>query len=712
MAAPRGRWRFAAGIFALALLVRLAYLLDLREHVLFSVLVGDAEAFHLWATRLAGGDWIGAGAFYQAPGYPYLLGLLYTVLPGPLAARVAQALLGALTCVVMSRVADRGFGRAVGRGTGVALALYAPLVFYEGQLLKPALALLLLALLLLVLLRLHARPARRDAFALGLCFGALVLTRENLALLVPLVGYAGWRARAAARWALPLGLAVALAPLIARNLAAGVAPLTLTTNLGPNLYIGNNPDADGLYRPLVPGRGIHGAEAADALRLARAATGAELDAAGASRYWRDEALAWLAAHPGAGAALFLRKLRYALHDCEWADTESYLVYRDASTVLGLLGGVLRFGVLVALAAAGAVLTRGSARGYLLAAAALVLLGVAPFFVFGRLRLPLVPLLMPFAVAALASAAARVARGRARDVGVAAALALAFGVLAFAPAGPAVTPRADTWNSVGNALQRVGRGAEARAALERALDEAPAAREARFNLGLLLAQEGELERAQGLLVGVARDEPAWKFEAHQILARAFLDAGDTERASTHLLRARGSAGGPRESQLELGIVARRLGDHELAEAIYRDLIAAEPDFADAYNNLGFLHFGRLRWADARAAYDAALRLAPEHASALYRLAWLLAAAPDPAVRDGARAVRLAERWRGLPDADGPAGLDLLAAALAETGDFAAALAAADRALAAARDAGRASDAASIERHRAAYRQRRPWRLEGS
>jgi hypothetical protein len=72
-------------------------------------------------------------------------------------------------------------------------------------------------------------------------------------------------------------------------------------------------------------------------------------------------------------------------------------------------------------------------------------------------------------------------------------------------------------------------------------------------------------------------------------------------------------------------------------------------------------------------------APDSPRMLDELAWLLATYPDADVRDGAEAVRLAERACKLTDRRVPAFLATLAAAYAETGDFSRGVAAAEEAL---------------------------------
>jgi len=84
-----------------------------------------------------------------------------------------------------------------------------------------------------------------------------------------------------------------------------------------------------------------------------------------------------------------------------------------------------------------------------------------------------------------------------------------------------------------------------------------------------------------------------------------------------------------------------------------------DRGNAYRRLGQLD-------RAIADYDNAVRLRPDHALALGSQAWLLATAKDARLRDGERAVSLAERALALEDAWGRR--STLAAALAEAGRF--------------------------------------------
>src|SRR5438067_12465009 len=82
--------------------------------------------------------------------------------------------------------------------------------------------------------------------------------------------------------------------------------------------------------------------------------------------------------------------------------------------------------------------------------------------------------------------------------------------------------------------------------------------------------------------------------------------------------------------------------------------------------------------AAAEFNRALQLAPDRVNALNSFAWLLATASDDSVRDGKRAVQLAERANALAGNNDPTILHTLAAAYAEAGRFDEALQTARRA----------------------------------
>src|SRR5438128_4658577 len=108
---PKSRQRLPADtlwfwvIFGGAFLIRLIYLVEIDSIPLFYNLAGDGRAYDEWAQRIAAGDWIGQDVFYQAPLYPYFLGVLQVVLGHHLwLIRLTQIALGALSCALIFRI--------------------------------------------------------------------------------------------------------------------------------------------------------------------------------------------------------------------------------------------------------------------------------------------------------------------------------------------------------------------------------------------------------------------------------------------------------------------------------------------------------------------------------------------------------------------------------------------------------------------------------
>ena len=116
-------------------------------------------------------------------------------------------------------------------------------------------------------------------------------------------------------------------------------------------------------------------------------------------------------------------------------------------------------------------------------------------------------------------------------------------------------------------------------------------------------------------------------------------------------------------------------------------------------------GRTR--EAAAQYREALRLNPSLAGALNNLAWILASNPDDELRNGAEAVRLAERACELTHYGKPVYLVTLAAAYAEAGRFPEAVTTAEKAEQLATSAGLTAVAAKNRQFLELYRTGKPY-----
>ena len=232
-----------------------------------------------------------------------------------------------------------------------------------------------------------------------------MLTRENAGVLVvvilawivlgPSVAGRGPRLKAAAFVA--AALAAVLLPVALRNAIVGGEFHITTSQFGPNLYIGNNPRADGAYVPLVYGHGSPQQERADAIALAERAVGRTLSPKEVSRFWVDQVMRFIRDRPDEWLRLMRVKFILFWNATELGDTEDQYAYADWSVPLRVLNPLLTFGVLCAAATAGFGLTCTHWRRlWVLYAIILVYAAsVIAFYVMARYRFPVVPALMLF-----------------------------------------------------------------------------------------------------------------------------------------------------------------------------------------------------------------------------------------------------------------------------------------------------------------------------
>jgi tetratricopeptide (TPR) repeat protein len=175
-------------------------------------------------------------------------------------------------------------------------------------------------------------------------------------------------------------------------------------------------------------------------------------------------------------------------------------------------------------------------------------------------------------------------------------------------------------------------------------------------------------------------------AHFTLGVGLEHAGETNRAMVCYRVAAAIFPGDIDARKNLADLLRQQGHLSAAEQEYNILLALNPnDFAthvclaDVVGHLG-------RTDEAVSHLNEALRLNPDSTEALNNLAWMLATSTNAAVRDGARAVRLAERAREITGGKKTIYLGTLAAAYAEAGRFDDAISTAEKACALAEKSG--------------------------
>jgi tetratricopeptide (TPR) repeat protein len=193
------------------------------------------------------------------------------------------------------------------------------------------------------------------------------------------------------------------------------------------------------------------------------------------------------------------------------------------------------------------------------------------------------------------------------------------------------------------------------------------------LGVALYVQGETQQAFEHLRHSIRLNPIW-VENHFVLGKFLLEQGRPQEAISEL---------------------------QTAVTLKPQFASAQESLAGAYQALG-------NWPVALRQWRKAEDVDPNRTSAMLGTAWLLATAPDAAVRNGDEAVRLAEQASAQTPTSDPNTLDILAAAYAEKGDFSRASDAASRALDLAVTLNQSALANAIQARKHLYAEQKPFR----
>ncbi len=653
---------YAGTIFGVALVVRLLHVWLLSRSPWFSALMGDARGYDEWARRLAGGDWIGTEVFYQAPLYPYFVGIVYSVFGHSLAAlRVVQAIVGAGSCALLGLAGSRLFSTRVGLIAGFGLAVYAPAIFFDALIQKSVLDLFFITLALWLTGRLvDNRSDRRTWLALGVAMGGMALTRENAlvfvgvilawALLPDLVrlkpGTSGnthqvvsgsSRTRHAATFI--VGLAIVLLPVAVRNYGVGGGFYLTTSQFGPNFFIGNNPRADGTYASLRFGRGAPEYERTDSTELAEHALGRTLTPAEVSTYWTTRAVDFITGQPAAWLRLTGRKVVLLFNATEMIDTEAQESHAEWSWPLRVGGWVGHFGLLAPLALAGLVLAWRDRRrlAVLYVMLATYAASVIMFYVFARYRLPLVPMLLLFAAAGVTALPAFVKAASRNAKAALGATVLAAAVFTNWPVLSVPLMKAISETNLASALQAEGQTDAAAAHYARAIALQPDYAPAYNNLGVMQRAMGRVDEAIAtyqLALQQKGDYP----DAHYNLANALLDQGRPQEAAEHFRIALQSIPDSAGAANNLGIALAAQNRPDEAVAAFRAAVIADPNAAVAHRNLADALAAAGQVDAAVAEFQRAATLDPNDPGAPYNLGVVLLEAGR--FRDAIAALRTA------------------------------------------------------------------------
>jgi tetratricopeptide (TPR) repeat protein len=233
-------------------------------------------------------------------------------------------------------------------------------------------------------------------------------------------------------------------------------------------------------------------------------------------------------------------------------------------------------------------------------------------------------------------------------------------------------------------------------------------EAHYNLAGIFLDQGDVDRSIAEYEKALRLKPR-DADAHNNLGGSLLMKGQLDRAITEFLTALALRPDNGEAEQNLGQALLQRGRVDDAVQHLRKAVEINPADPVAHGRLGTALVRANRTPEAVVEFERAIALDNRDVAARSSLAWILATSSDDSVRNGQRALQLAQEAVQLSSTPDALALHSLAAAFAETGQSREAVDTAERALRAAETQGNTALADTLRSELALYELGLPYRV---
>ncbi|MCD6098700.1 tetratricopeptide repeat protein [bacterium] len=608
-------------VIFIAVVARLIQIAQLSTFPLTYYPTVDALFHKLWAEQILHGNFLGNGAFFRAPLYPYFLAAIFKILgTNLLIPRIIQHIIGIGTVLLTYRLADRAFGKQMAFWAGITAAIYPTLIYFESRLLLDSLAVLLDLLLLNILVDAFEKDSLPGYLLSGIILGTSALTRPNILLFSPfiLLWFLLARKRELKKNILriipvALGAILIVSPVTLRNYIKSGDFVLIATQGGVNFYIGNNQFSDGATAS-VPEFGERW-EYRDCIALAEETTGEKLSPSDVSEFFYKKGICFITNHPKEATLLFLRKIYLWLNRYEVSNNQNIYFHRRYFCILYLLP--FAFTIVGTFGLFG--MSRGARKNSTTSLLTIYFItysiSIILFFVTARFRLPVLPVLIIFTPFGLTRILSDIKNRRIPYI-------ILFIVIAFIVNSNLTGTRENDFSSshfsLGNVYLRKGELDSAKVEFKTALKLNPNTPGANLNLGvicfhegrredakryflretevapkdpkaysnlcLLYRLEGNLEEAERFCNESVRLRPAF-WEGYYNLAKCYIQAGDYQKADSIVSKAISRFGNNRRFFYLAGVIAEGKGKLKEAHKHYLTCATLPRQGVEAEYNLG-------------------------------------------------------------------------------------------------------------------------------
>ncbi len=605
------RTRDYLALFSFAFILRLIFLYQFQSVIMFDNPIVDMLYHHNWALAIANGEQFYAGPFFRAPLYPMFLGFVYWFFgESPWVIRVIQVVIGSVSCVLLYELGRELFSRKTGILASVIMGLYAPLIFFDAQLLVPNLAIFLNLTALVFIVRTQTKNDLTSYLLSGLFLGLSAITRPTIGLFALLliiflvyINRQKLKTEFKKICLMILCICIPILPITVYNYIQSSEVTLIAAYGGINFYIGNYDGADGVSA-VIPGvRPDWQGGKEDTKQIAEKTLGRTLTEAEQSDFWFDSAMDDIYKDPLRWLGLLSDKMMLLINGFELSNNFDFYYFAHQTTFMKLLLHrsflFFPFGLLFPIACIGLLLLpiyepkHKILLIYILATAFSIIL----FLVTARYRLYLVPPLILFASYAIMYIKENWKVISKQKIIISGSLfLLLLAVCNYDFYSYSKTTDAHGLHTTATIYNQKGNMYKASEYYQKALDADPNQAETLNDYALLLASQQKYKKAVKLLNrGVML--PNSNFMMGYNLGYIYLQMDKPAKAK--VLFQNVIAKNPKYlyAYNNLGLSYMWLGQLDSALIIYQNLIKQDSQFSDSYYNVGLI------WLDKSVADSA-------------------------------------------------------------------------------------------------------------
>jgi len=631
---------FLLGVFLLAFILRLIYLIQVKSNPHFFSPTMDPLYHDIWAQNIAGGNWVGSKVFFRAPFYAYFLATVYKIFGHSyVIPRLIQHLIGSFSCILVYSLAKKLFNRKVAMVASLLAAFYGMFFYFENELLLDSFLVFFDLLLILLLLRAKDNPKFLNWLVCGIILGTSAITRPTILVFIPFVwlwifllfiqdgstsfGFAQDKSLTIKRRLKEvltfcvmflIGSTLVIFPLTLRNYLAAKDFVLISSQGGINFYIGNNENSDGMSAIFYK----QDWQYHDFQQMAEKESERSLKPSEISDFYYKKGIGFILNQPQKAFKLLVKKLYLFWNKFEISNNQDIYFFRRYSSLIRILP--LGFWLIGPLGLVGMVLSSQKWKNALLPILFVFsyMLTVVMFFVTARFRLPVIPFLIIFSSFALVWLWEKLSTRELRNLALFFLLLFPFLILTNSNAYHlSVGDFSQAHFSLGNVHLKAGKLDLALEEYDLALERNPNLARAHLNKGIVFLRKKEYDKAEEEFHHELKINPD-EDKAYNNLSAVYRLQGLYDQAVGAAQKAVRLKSYYPEAYMNLGLAYQNEGNYEEAKEALSLGIKNIPLFLEANLLLGEILQEEGKWDSAMAEYQKILDQSSAKKNVIYDL----------------------------------------------------------------------------------------------